>query len=172
MTKTLEHSALFGSSSQIGSAIPDAFLAPATPRSSSSETELRLAFSAGAVRHGSPSPPVDFRQRNTQLRVWNALTARDSRSPAFRSRARASEAERVAADFWYIIKLTQGMGLFRRHPSESHNDLYPEVHATLSSEYLALLVGKKAISALDKQGASLGGLQLRRSPLLASCIRS
>lgn len=65
-----------------------------------------------------------------------------------------------------------GMGLFRRHPSESHNDLYPEVHATLSSEYLALLVGKKAISALDKQGASLGGLQLRRSPLLASCIRS
>ncbi|KAL7344363.1 hypothetical protein BJY59DRAFT_19021 [Rhodotorula toruloides] len=50
MTKTLEHSALFGSSSQIGSAIPDAFLAPATPRSSSSETELRLAFSAGAVR--------------------------------------------------------------------------------------------------------------------------
>ncbi|CDR37276.1 RHTO0S02e12860g1_1 [Rhodotorula toruloides] len=114
MTKTLEHSALFGSSSQIGSAIPDAFLAPATPRSSSSETELRLAFSAGAVRHGSPSPPVDFRQRNTQLRVWNALTARDSRSPAFRSRARASEAERVAADFWYIIKLTQGASMCQR----------------------------------------------------------
>lgn len=74
-----------------------------------------------------------------------------------------------AADFWYIVKLTQGasmlerssagrccllsgpflagMGLFRRHPSEVHNDLYPEVHATLFSEYLAFTVGKKAMSA-------------------------
>ncbi|BGP45174.1 hypothetical protein JCM10450v2_000991 [Rhodotorula kratochvilovae] len=52
-------------------------------------------------------------------------------------------------DFWMIQahagQEPTGLGTFRRHPAQVHNDLFPEVKVTRFSEWLAQTVGQKAM---------------------------
>ncbi|TNY24161.1 hypothetical protein DMC30DRAFT_346165 [Rhodotorula diobovata] len=43
-------------------------------------------------------------------------------------------------EFWMMVKLAQGQGRFRRHPSQVHNALFPEVKPTPFADWLAQTV--------------------------------
>ncbi|GAA6005297.1 hypothetical protein JCM10207_002930 [Rhodosporidiobolus poonsookiae] len=61
--------------------------------------------------------------------------------------ANPDKAPDVAKESAFPPNLGHRLGNFRRHPSQVHNDFFPEVKTTLSSEWLAQTVGKKAMQA-------------------------
>ena len=46
-------------------------------------------------------------------------------------------------EFWYMVKETQGKGLFLRPKSQIHNDMFPEFMATPFEGYFKARFGSK-----------------------------